>query len=242
MTPRLRKSLAAALAGSACALSASLAACGRIGTTKPAETAVVSLPQAALAKYAQNCSACHGADGVNGAARPLADANYLASVGRESIIAITTSGVRGGFCPGSGPGSLANWDSKQVAAFVDGLMEAWGKGGVALSIPWSVKSASSGDASRGRGVYAAMCQSCHGAPGSQSASSAGSVTDPNYLRLITDQGLRSAIIFGRPARGMPAWSGPFPNQPADRKLSAQEVSDVTAFLRSTTSLKSQEQP
>lgn len=212
-------------------------ACGKISATDPADTVVASLPQAAMSNYAENCSACHGANGVNGAARQLADANYLASVGREALINITTNGVPGGFCPGSGPASLAQWDPKQVADFVDGMLEAWGKNGVALSIPWSVKLAPAGNASSGQAVYASMCQSCHGAPGSTVASANGSVTDPNYLRLITDQGLRSAILFGRPERGMPGWSGPFPHQAVDRKLSSQEISDVVVFLRSTAGQK-----
>jgi cytochrome c oxidase cbb3-type subunit 3 len=216
---------------------ACLQACGKISTTDPAETVVASLPQAAMTNYAENCSACHGANGVNGAARQLADANYLASVGRESLINITTNGVPGGFCPGSGPASLADWNPKQVADFVDGILEVWGKNGVALSIPWSVKLASAGNALNGQAVYAATCQSCHGAPNFKGVTASGSVTDPNYLRLITDQGLRSAILFGRPDRGMPGWSGPFPHQAADSKLSSQEISDVVVFLRSTAGQK-----
>lgn len=238
-----------------------LGACGKISATDPEETVVLTGSQAALMNYAQNCSACHGAQGVNGAARQLADANYLASVGRQALISITTNGVPGGFCPGFGSNDLVNWisesdaktvteqidktrvktvaekNAEQFAHFVDGLLQAWGKNGAAISIPWSVRSAPAGNASSGQAVYATMCQSCHGAPGTTLASTAGSVTDPNYLRLITDQGLRSAVLFGRPDRGMPSWSGPFPNQAPDRTLSSQEISDVVAFLRSTASQK-----
>ena len=56
---------------------ACLQACGKISATDPDDAVVVSLPQAAMTNYAENCSACHGANGVNGAARQLADANYL---------------------------------------------------------------------------------------------------------------------------------------------------------------------
>ena len=252
---------------------ACVGACGKISTTDPVENVVVTTVQVAMQNYAQNCSACHGANGVNGAARPLADANYLASVGRDALINIATNGVPGSFCPGFGPNSLGKWiampqpeqnptqdaenkvnpDPKQVAEekarqekeekakrvpnLVDGMLDAWGKNGVALSIPWSVKLASAGNASNGQAVYAATCQSCHGAPNFKGVTAAGSVTDPNYLRLITDQGLRSAILFGRPERGMPGWNGPFPHQAADRKLSSQEISDVVVFLRSTASQK-----
>ena len=252
---------------------ACVGACGKISTTDPVENVVVTSVQVAMQNYAQNCSACHGANGVNGAARPLADANYLASVGRDALINIATNGVPGGFCPGFGPNSLGKWipmpkpeqdtkqdvenkvnqDPKQVAEekarqdkeekakrvpnLVDGMLDAWGKNGVALSIPWSVTSAPAGNASNGQAVYAATCQSCHGAPNFKGVTGAGSVTDPNYLRLITDQGLRSAILFGRPERGMPGWSGPFPHQAADRKLSSQEISDVVVFLRSTAGQK-----
>ena len=240
---------------------ACVGACGKISTTDPVENVVVTTVQVAMQNYAQNCSACHGANGVNGAARQLADANYLASVGRDALINIATNGVPGGFCPGFGPNSLGKWiampqpeqDTKQdaeekakqvkeeiakrVPNLVDGMLDAWGKNGVALSIPWSVKLAPAGNASSGQAVYAATCQSCHGAPNFKGVKGAGSVTDPNYLRLITDQGLRSAILFGRPERGMPGWSGPFPHQAVDRKLSSQEISDVVVFLRSTASQK-----
>jgi cytochrome c oxidase cbb3-type subunit 3/ubiquinol-cytochrome c reductase cytochrome c subunit len=200
--------------------------------------AQASLADKAMSNYSQQCAACHGANGLHGAARPLADANYLASVGRASLISITTRGVPGGFCPGCGPGSLANWNAAAVASFVDGLLASWGRGGKASDIPWSVQAAAAGDASRGRAVYDALCQSCHGAASPPRGATAGSVTDPSYLKLITDQGLRSAVIFGRADMGMPAAGGPFPGQ-LGRALTGQEVSDVVAFLRAAASQRSQ---
>ena len=50
--------------------------------------------------------------------------------------------------------------------------------------------------------------------------------DPSYLALVSDQGLRTTVIAGRPDLGMPDWRGYVAGQP----LTPQQVSDVTAWL------------
>jgi cytochrome c5 len=49
--------------------------------------------------YAQNCAACHGEKGKNGAAISLADPEYLAIAGAANIQRITANGVRGTAMP-----------------------------------------------------------------------------------------------------------------------------------------------
>ena len=43
---------------------------------------------------------------------------------------------------------------------------------------------------------------------------------------MSDQGLRTTIVVGRPALGMPDWRGDAAKQP----MSAQEIADVVAWL------------
>ncbi len=80
-----------------------------------------------------------------------------------------------------------------------------------------------GDALSGALVFSQSCATCHGPQGS-----AGSVTDTMYLRMISDQGVWSATIYGRSDLGMPAWNQPMPQRPTG--LTAQEVADVVSWI------------
>ena len=51
--------------------------------------------------------------------------------------------------------------------------------------------------------------------------------DPTYLALVSDQGLRTAVIAGRPDLGMPDWRGEH-----GTPLTADQVSDVVAWMAS----------
>jgi mono/diheme cytochrome c family protein len=76
-------------------------------------------------------------------------------------------------------------------------------------------------------VYSKFCASCHEAQAS-GAAKAGSVLDPAYLSLITNQGLRTIVITGRPDFNAPDWRNNIPGQP----MTDQDISDVVAFLSS----------
>jgi mono/diheme cytochrome c family protein len=203
-----------------------LAACGRVPLDKAArDDAQAAAPVTWQGLYAANCAACHGADGTMGAARPLRDATYLVSVPREHLIAATAAG-QGTLMPAFAQSKGGGMPDAQVVQLVDGMLAEWAKGGVPTSVAWS---GALGDAGAGAATYATHCQTCHGAPDGRDTGTRGSVTDPNYLRLVSDQALRSAVLFGRADLGA-ACNGPYPGQAAGRTLSATEVADVTAFL------------
>src|SRR5262249_44379816 len=82
-----------------------------------------------------------------------------------------------------------------------------------------------GDAKRGADVYARFCASCHGSDG-RGGAKAGSIVERSYLALVSDQGLRTTVIVGRPELGAPDWRNDVPGKP----MSSQEVSDVVAWL------------
>jgi mono/diheme cytochrome c family protein len=75
-----------------------------------------------------------------------------------------------------------------------------------------------------RATYKTYCASCHGTNGD--GGSAGSIVDPNFLNLVSDQGLRTTVVVGRADMGKPDWRGNVPGRP----MSAQEIADVVAWL------------
>ena len=54
------------------------------------------------------------------------------------------------------------------------------------------------------------------------------ITNDSFLALVSDQGLRTIVITGRPELGAPDWRGNVPGKP----MSDQEITDVVAWLAS----------
>jgi mono/diheme cytochrome c family protein len=108
------------------------------------------------------------------------------------------------------------------------MRSRWGKEenfqNVALP-PYSLQGP--GDPQRGAVAYQTYCAQCHGKDGS-GGPKGGSVINPAYLALVSDQALRTAVIVGRSDLGMPDWRANIPGRP----MSPQEISDVVAWLAS----------
>ncbi len=174
--------------------------------------------------YGRHCAGCHGADGRLGAARPLADPLYLAWVDDTTLRRVTAEGVPGSLMPGLARSAGGVLSDEQVGLLVVGLRAHWGSHPPSAALPpYAVKR--TGDAARGRAVFAARCASCHG-PEGRGGPHGGSVVDPAYLALVSDQALRSAVVAGRPDLGMPDFRGRG-NQPT---LDDEEITDVVAWL------------
>ena len=184
--------------------------------------------------YALNCSGCHGADGRLGAARPLNDPLYLALV---SAAALREDRPRsaGYDAPALAQQAGGPLTDKQIDILVEGIRSRWGKAenfnNVAFP-PYSLQDANAkgsapGDSQRGAVVYQTYCAQCHGKDGS-GGPKGGSVIDPSYLALVSDQALRTAVIVGRSDLGMPDWRANISGRP----MSPQEISDVVAWLAS----------
>jgi mono/diheme cytochrome c family protein len=180
--------------------------------------------------YAQNCAGCHGADGRLGPARPMNDPLYLAFAGADVLRQVSAKGVPGTAMPGFTQPAGGNLTDRQIASLVDGMNAQWGRPedfkDVALP-PYPQEAAAAGDPRRGAAAYQTYCSQCHGASGG-GGPSGGSIIDPNYLTLVSDQSLRTTIVAGRPDLGMPDWRSRLPGQP----MSVQEISDVVAWLAS----------
>jgi mono/diheme cytochrome c family protein len=169
--------------------------------------------------YAQNCSACHGADGQGaltvGIGRPV----YLA-IADDSTIRDTIEKGRPGtpmspFARNAG-GMLTD---AQIEILVHGIRQRWGKTLENYSPP-AYASAQPGDTAHGQEVFRESCAGCHGGDGRGGRS----IADSSYLSLVTDQHLRTVIIVGMPNLGMPDWRS------HSKPLSDAEITDVVAWL------------
>lgn len=205
-----------------------LAACTHF-SGKPAPGPEVPRPDSVLdpvVLYSQNCAGCHGADGRKGPAMDLSDSIYLAIVDDDTLRSTVSKGR-----PGTAMSAFAQKEGgmltdEQVNAIVRGIRDRWSKPNMLTGITApSYTAQQQGNPQQGQAVYVAYCESCHGA-GDKGGPKAGSVTNPSYLSLISDQGLRTIVIAGRPDFGAPDWRGNVPGHP----MTDQQISDVVAWL------------
>jgi cytochrome c oxidase cbb3-type subunit III len=176
--------------------------------------------------YARNCAGCHGPDGKGGAAIGLADPVYLAIADDVTIRRVTAEGVAGTAMPAFAQNSGGMLTNTQIDALVHGIRSRWAKPDVlrdADTPPYATQAL--GDPKRGEAVYQTFCSSCHGASG-QGGQRASSIVDGSYLGLVSNQGLRTTVIVGRPEMGAPDWRGNVPG----KSMSPGDVSDVVAWL------------
>ena len=175
--------------------------------------------------YRRNCAGCHGADGRLGAARPLNDPVYLALVTAERLRKIIAAGVPGTLMPAFGPSAGGNLTDAQIDALVKAMIARWGRPDVVKGVTLPPYEGSVAESAQGREVYRSGCASCHG-PDGKGGPKAGSIVDPSYLALVSDQSLRTTVIAGRPDLGQPDWRDVVPGQP----LTPQQISDLVAWL------------
>jgi mono/diheme cytochrome c family protein len=178
--------------------------------------------------YAENCAGCHGAEGRGGAAIALANPIYLAIADDAVIRKVIANGVRGTAMPAFAESAGGMLTDAQIDVITEGIRSRWSQQGVLnVATAPSYAPKSTGDAQRGELAYKTYCESCHG-PGGHGAAKGSSVTDDSFLALVSDQGLRTIVITGRPELGAPDWRGNVPGKP----MSEQEVTDVVAWLGS----------
>jgi len=217
----------AAVASLAMGLGLATAGCDALpGKPKPSDQQPLpSQVMAFGALYGTNCAGCHGTDGQLGASRPLNDPVYLALVPRDRVRRVIADGVPGTLQPAFGASAGGTLTEAQVDALVKGIFDRWGKSAKSDVAGMPPYASAAGDPTRGQAVYATACAACHG-PEGKGGSKGGSVADPSYLALVSDQYLRTTVIAGRSDLGMPDWRGYTPGQP----LTERQVSDVVAWL------------
>ena len=178
--------------------------------------------------YAQNCAACHGAEGRGGASIALANPVYLSIIDQTTMRNIVANGVRGTSMPAfvqSAGGMLAE---QQIEVITSGIFSRWGRKQILDGAnPPSYAAKAAGSVDNGRLVFGTYCASCHGSEGAGTPKGSA-ITNDSFLALVSNQGLRTIVITGRPELGAPDWRGNVPGRP----MADQEITDVVAWLGS----------
>ena len=216
-----------------------LSGCGRL-PGKPKEADRWKPPEANMDfadLYQTNCLACHSNGKTLGASISMNNPPYLAVIPKETFRKVVADGIPHSSMPGysSKVGGLLTDD--QINVIVEGIYK-WAKGHEVPTDNLPPYSAALGDAERGEAVFAQNCANCHGSEGAGAPGKAGSVVDTTFLSLVSDQYLRTVVIVGRPDLGMPGFRDYVPGKP----ISAEEISDVVAWLSSRREGKATGQP
>jgi mono/diheme cytochrome c family protein len=178
--------------------------------------------------YRQNCSGCHGPDGKGNGALALDNPIYLAIASDEVLRHTVSLGVPGTMMPAFLKSAGGMLTEEQIEILVNEMRARWSRPKEFRGpVPPPYAAETKGDAEGGAGVYGAFCASCHGADG-KGSQKGGSIVDSSYLALVSDQGLRTLIIAGRPDLHHPNWRDYVP----DHAMTAQEVTDIVAWLAS----------
>jgi mono/diheme cytochrome c family protein len=207
-----------------------LAACGR-PHGQPDRSAEVLAPNEVVdfpTLYSENCAACHGENGRGGAAIALADPVYLALADDRSVRKVIAAGVRGTSMPAFAVSAGGLLTAKQIDVITQQIRARWSKPGILEGTnPPEYAAKSAGYPEHGQTAYRAYCESCHG-PDGRGGPKGSAITNDSFLALVSDQGLRTIVIAGRPELGAPDWRGNIRGKP----MSDQEVTDVVAWLAS----------
>jgi len=178
--------------------------------------------------YAENCAGCHGAEGRGGAAIALGDPVYLAVAAEAAMRKAIAGGVRGTSMPAFAQSAGGMLTDKQIDVITTQIRSRWGRPGILDGVETpSYTAKSAGDTGRGEIAYKTYCESCHGAEG-RGGQKGSAITDGAFLALVSDQGLRTVVVTGRPELNAPDWRGNVPGKP----MAEQEVTDVVAWLAS----------
>lgn len=184
--------------------------------------------------YKQNCAACHGEQGKDGMAVSLANPVYLAVSGEETLQRATAAGVPGTLMPPFAREAGGMLTDHQIAILAHGIVATWGQPGIlrASNLP-GYASSSPADVTHGQQAFAIFCARCHGSDGAgtktDGGGQTGSIVDPAYLELVSDQSLRTTVLAGLPEQHMPDFRSDLTGTGA-RPMTDQEITDVVGWM------------
>jgi len=178
--------------------------------------------------YAQNCAGCHGTRGRGGASIALANPVYLAIVDETVLRNVVANGVQGTSMPAFAQRAGGMLTEEQINAITSGILSHWGRKQVLDGAnPPSYAAKVAGKVDNGQVAFGTYCAPCHGSEGG-GTSKGSAITNDSFLALVSDQGLRTIVIIGRPELGAPDWRDNARGKP----MTDQEVTDVVAWLAS----------
>lgn len=223
------------------AFALAFAGCGQMHG-RPAAGNEVARPENVLsfsALYKVNCSACHGESGRDGASIMLANSAYV-EMAKDHLRDVISKGRPGYLMPAFARSAGGMLTDQQVNVLVRGMVQQWGDAkALAGQSPPPFATTLHGDTARGLEAYGVFCARCHGPnggggavnakfdPGRSGSGKPGSIVDPSFLALFSDQYLRSVTIAGRPDQGMPDW-----RTDAAQPMNDQQVTDIVAWMAS----------
>jgi mono/diheme cytochrome c family protein len=178
--------------------------------------------------FRQNCSGCHGADGRGNGALALNNPTYLAIANDDVLRHATSYGIPGTLMPAFLKSAGGTLTDEQVQILVREMRARWSKPEeIGNATPPPYATSAPGDLIRGTEVYANFCASCHGSDG-KGTPKGSAIVDNSYLALVSDQGLRTLVIAGRPDLRHPDWRG----YVSGCVMTPQEVTDLVTWLAS----------
>ena len=178
--------------------------------------------------FAQNCAGCHGAQGRGGTSIALANPVYLTIADESAMRSVVANGVRGTSMPAFAQSAGGMLTEQQIDVITKGMLSRWGRKGILDGVnPPSYTAKTEGNADHGKLVFGTYCASCHGSEGG-GTSKGSAITNDSFLALVSNQGLRTIVITGKPEFGAPDWRGNVPGKP----MSDQEITDVVAWMAS----------
>ena len=178
--------------------------------------------------FRQNCSGCHGKDGTGNGALALNNPTYLAIASDDVLRRAMSRGVSGTLMPAFLKSAGGTLTDEQVEILVREMRARWSRPEqVGNATPPPYAASTSGDLSHGAETYAIFCASCHGSDG-RGTPKGSAIVEDSYLALVSDQGLRTLVIAGRPDLRHPDWRG----YVLGRAMTSQEATDLVDWLGS----------
>lgn len=179
--------------------------------------------------YAQNCAACHGADGRGGVGVPLALPSFLSSVDDHYLDTTIRLGRPGRVMP-----AFAQLDREQRLSIIRHL-RSWA--GDDLAVRTTEKPAPlRGNPLHGKQLYTQHCMVCHGEQGEGGFGTgvtfsrprdmpiiAPALNNPGFLAAASDEMIRTTLMHGREGTPMVSF--------LDQGLSVQDIDDVVSYIR-----------
>jgi mono/diheme cytochrome c family protein len=176
---------------------------------------------AGITVYAENCAACHAANGGGTTIAPALNTDDLRAKPNEDLLATINNGVSGSL--------MASWKDTLSVEQIDAViafLERWPEvesSGVAfpeIAVPAFESSPELVPA--GDKLFHIACKSCHGVDGYGSPM-APSLNNPTFLADTPDAAIYQIIYGGVPDTLMPTWGV---------RLSDEEIRSLVAFIRS----------
>ncbi|MBN2043462.1 MAG: c-type cytochrome [Anaerolineales bacterium] len=174
-----------------------------------------------LTVYAENCAACHAANGEGTSIAPALNTEEVRQKALDDLIAIVQNGVSGTL--------MASWKDILTPEKIDASLtfilrwpEIENSGVEFPEIEVPVFESTPEMIAAGDRLFHIACKSCHGTD-AYGTPMAPSLNNPTFLGETPDAAIYQIIAGGVPDTLMPAWGA---------RLSEQDLNSLVAFIRS----------